>query len=345
MTRTICGTLLAILIPLGMGRSALSQAPRTATYETATLVVTGAEQQLGNGQWDSGTFTVSFGGHSETVSYGQFSTATAIAAGIAAKFSQDPISSLPHLCTLGICAKVRNATITFEITSPAVLSPLAVTVSSSSFGGVGSGWPTASSNSTSIVLSSSGSPAFVGSIVAFTAAVSPSSSTGYVTFLDGSSVLGTTPLSGGYASLDTAGLSAGLHSITAIYSGDDNDLSSTSAVLSESLQYPSTTVIMTSTNPSSSGQTISFTVTVMTGTGVMSSGSISIYDGNTIIGSGSLSGTASYALSTGILSVGMHTIYAVYNGSGDVSGSTSQSIQQNVRPSTTAPVAPYCPIH
>jgi hypothetical protein len=68
--------------------------------------------------------------------------------------------------------------------------------------------------------------------------VLPSAATGSVQFVDllngTQTVLGTVPVSGGTAVLPIA-LPSGLHSITAGYSGDANDTSSTSAALVETV--------------------------------------------------------------------------------------------------------------
>ncbi len=76
----------------------------------------------------------------------------------------------------------------------------------------------------------------LGQSVTFTAtlaAVSPGAgtSTGAVTFKDGSATLGTGTLSGGVATFSTASLSVGSHSITAVYGGDTNFTTSTSSSL------------------------------------------------------------------------------------------------------------------
>ena len=60
--------------------------------------------------------------------------------------------------------------------------------------------------------------------------------TGVVTFLDGSTVLGTKTLVGsGVASFSTSSLSVGSHAITASYAGDANSVASVSAVLTETV--------------------------------------------------------------------------------------------------------------
>lgn len=67
-------------------------------------------------------------------------------------------------------------------------------------------------------------PSTVGQTVIFTANVAPSTATGTVTFLDGTTAIGSGMLSGGKATLSTSGLSPRIHSITASYSGDANNL-------------------------------------------------------------------------------------------------------------------------
>jgi hypothetical protein len=90
------------------------------------------------------------------------------------------------------------------------------------------------------MLTSSLDPATVGQSVTFTANVVAAGSTvvptGVVTFLDGSTVLGTKRLVGsGVASFSTMGLSLGSHAITASYAGDAGSAASVSAVLTETV--------------------------------------------------------------------------------------------------------------
>jgi hypothetical protein len=85
-----------------------------------------------------------------------------------------------------------------------------------------------------VTLTSSANPAF-GTPVTFTAAVSPTSATGTVTFADGSTTLGTSTISNGAATYSIGTLTPGLHSITASYGGDTNDSGSTSSVLPQTI--------------------------------------------------------------------------------------------------------------
>jgi hypothetical protein len=97
---------------------------------------------------------------------------------------------------------------------------------------------TVSQTTSSTLLSVNINPATAGQAVAFTATVSPSTATGTIQFVDvlngTQTVLGTATVSGGTAVLSTA-LASGTNSITAVYSGDTNDTSSTSAPLVETV--------------------------------------------------------------------------------------------------------------
>ncbi len=88
---------------------------------------------------------------------------------------------------------------------------------------------------TSIALSSSPNPSAPGQAVTFSATITEGGATnptGTVTFRDGSTTLGTSTVTSsggvGKASFTTASLTAGSHPITASYSGDTNDQSSSS---------------------------------------------------------------------------------------------------------------------
>src|SRR5207249_5465091 len=89
----------------------------------------------------------------------------------------------------------------------------------------------------------SNNPSIVGTAVTFTASVtSPVTGTltGTVTFQDGASALGTGTLSGGTVTFTTSGLTAGTHSITAIYGGDANFTGSTSPALTQTSEEHAT---------------------------------------------------------------------------------------------------------
>jgi len=85
---------------------------------------------------------------------------------------------------------------------------------------------------TTTALSSSPNPSTYGEAVAFTAVVTSSAGTPpngeIVSFLKGTTVLGTGSLTGGSATFTTSTLKVGTNSIKAVYAGDANFSSSTS---------------------------------------------------------------------------------------------------------------------
>src|SRR5437868_9968905 len=86
---------------------------------------------------------------------------------------------------------------------------------------------------TSTTLTADVNPANSGARVNFTAFVTPATATGKVAFNDGRNQIGSATLNSGAASFSTSSLSPGSHSITAAYSGDAKDASSTSAPVTE----------------------------------------------------------------------------------------------------------------
>jgi hypothetical protein len=115
---------------------------------------------------------------------------------------------------------------------------------------------------------SSANPAIVGTSVSFTANVAATVRgitaipTGTVTFLDGSTSLGTATLSGGVATFKTTGLTVGTHSITAQYGGDSNFHSSTSKLLSEVVGKPDFSLSPSSASASiTAGASATFKIT------------------------------------------------------------------------------------
>lgn len=120
---------------------------------------------------------------------------------------------------------------------------------------------------TSISVSPSANPSVSGASVTFTATVasSESNATGTITFMDGSNALGTENLVGaGIATLTTTALSAGAHSITAVYSGDSNNLASTSTVLTQTVDSAAT-LTSPSTGATLAGPSVTFNWTSAAG--------------------------------------------------------------------------------
>ena len=87
---------------------------------------------------------------------------------------------------------------------------------------------------TTTIVTSSLNPSVVGQSVTFTATVTGTTPTGTVQFRDGVVNLGApVALAGNVAALTTSSLTAGTHSITAAYSGDADDATSTSPAISQ----------------------------------------------------------------------------------------------------------------
>jgi hypothetical protein len=104
---------------------------------------------------------------------------------------------------------------------------------------------TSSPTATTTSVQSSANPSTYGSTVTFTATISPAPTNGEtVTFMDGSTILGTGTLSSGQTTFTTTAsqLKVGTHSITAVYAGDGAFATSTSAVLSQTVNARSLTV-------------------------------------------------------------------------------------------------------
>ncbi len=103
---------------------------------------------------------------------------------------------------------------------------------------------------TTTLIASPSTPQY-GDPVTLTASVSPSVATGTISFYDGSILLGSSAVSSGTATLITSTLSAGTHSITAIYNGD--------VVYASSVSTPQTLTVAKKTAP---GGGAALTVTV-----------------------------------------------------------------------------------
>ena len=89
-----------------------------------------------------------------------------------------------------------------------------------------------------IQVTASANPVFVSNAVTFTAnlVAQPNTPTGSITFYEGTKAIGTVTASGGTATLTTSTLPVGDLAITAVYSGDNNFKSVTSANLEENIE-------------------------------------------------------------------------------------------------------------
>jgi hypothetical protein len=195
---------------------------------------------------------------------------------------------------------------------------------------------------TTISLTSTTSPSLFGQNVTFTATIGHAgagTATGTVTFMDGSTVLGTGTVNGsGVASFGTTALPAGMHSITAVYAGDSSFSGSTSSALGYRVNAAATSTAVSSVaNPSVFGQSVSISATVSVvapGAGT-AAGTVTFKDGTTVLGTATLNASGVATLNTAAPSVGSHSITATYAGNANTSASTSASLGQVVGQAST----------
>jgi hypothetical protein len=183
-------------------------------------------------------------------------------------------------------------------------------------------------NETATALSASLNSSTFGEAVTFTAAVSSEgvTPTGTVTFMSGSTTIGTGTLAGGVATLEYSKLGAGSHSITAVYGGDTASEGSTSPPLSQMVNQAATSTGATSSkNPSTEGESVTFTATVASGY-TTPAGTVTFTHGSAKLGAATLaSGQAKLAVTT--LPVGTNTVTATYNPSANFTGSSGSIVQ------------------
>jgi hypothetical protein len=197
-----------------------------------------------------------------------------------------------------------------------------------------------SRDNTQSSVASAQTTAVFGQAVTFTATVRPSSPgsgvpSGTVTFTDFGKVLATATLSGGKATANVGALAMGNHSIMASYSGDSNFLASSSLAYGETVVKGSTaTALQSAPNPSSFGSAVTLTAVV----GVVSpasgvpGGMVTFQEGTTILGSRSVASNGQATFSTASLSVGNHSISAIYGGDSHFTSSSDTAFTQTVSP-------------
>ncbi len=186
-----------------------------------------------------------------------------------------------------------------------------------------------------------------GESVTLTATVTPTRSasvspTGIVTFYDYETTpiatVGVSTVAGvTTATLHTSNLMAGLHSISAMYSGDPTFTSSSSAipVRVSVAETPTTVTLTSSTDSSVFGQGVIFTVTISSSASG-ETGTVQFDDNGSMIGSGTVSGGQA-TFQTSSLALGTHPITAVYEGDDDFVGSSStNNVNQTVTQASTS---------
>ncbi len=196
---------------------------------------------------------------------------------------------------------------------------------------------------TSTAITSLPNPAASGQTVTFAVDVSGSFSsgapTGSVTLSEGSTVLGTQPLTSSGAtasstSFSISTLSLGSHTITATYVPTGVFVASSASLNQVIAGQPTSTVLIASPNPADALSSVTLSATV-TSSGSVPSGSVTFFDGAIPLGSASLnpSGSAIYPASFG--SAGSHLLHATYAGNTTLNSSTSNTVTETVRINST----------
>lgn len=223
-----------------------------------------------------------------------------------------------------------------SVTSDSGNSPIAVDLSGNVL----------SVNPTSTTVTSSANPSGVGLAVTLTAHISNNNQgqiTGTVQFFDGTTAIGNAPQnvnsSSNTATLTTSFTTVGTHSITAVYSGDDQNAASTSLILKEIIEQATTLSLVSSANPDIEFTPITLTASLSVAGGTtVPSGSITFTNGSTPLGSPApINGNGVATFTVPPLAVGSYAITASYTGDANNFSSSSTITQViNLAPTSTS---------
>lgn len=185
-----------------------------------------------------------------------------------------------------------------------------------------------------VTLTSSVNPVILGNNTMLTATVSSpyGTPTGTVTFLDGSTVLGTATLnSSGVASITVSFSTGGTHPLTISYPGVGFFQAANSAVLNEIVQTFGTTLGLTSSvNPVGVGANTVLTATA-TSTSGTPTGTITFLDGATVLGTVPLNASGIATLTVSFSTPGTHPLTASYPATGAYQAATSNIVNEVVQ--------------
>lgn len=201
--------------------------------------------------------------------------------------------------------------------------------------------------STTTTLSASANTVPQGQSVTLTSRVLPSSEngtpTGTISFIYSGSVIAKATLQSGAASYtaSTSGLAPGSYTLTAKYSGDANDNSSTSSPLTVTITagLHATKTTLTA-NPQVVAPNGSVTLTAgvsRTSASGNPGGTVQFYSGSSLLGSATLAnGTAALSLSTSAYAPGSYSVVANYVGDSTDAASSSSPVTITIRAGVAA---------
>ena len=186
---------------------------------------------------------------------------------------------------------------------------------------------------TTTAVTSSLNPSSFGDSVTLTATVSQSAAGGTANFkVATTSIVGCSAqtVTAGVATCSVSSLAVASNSVTAVYSGDTNNATSTSSALAQVVnKASSTTSVSSQATPSAYGVSLTYTATVSPST---AAGNVAFTDGGV-----SISGCTAKVLASGSTTctvatstVGSHSIVATYAGNTSYLTSTSSTYSQSV---------------
>jgi hypothetical protein len=174
---------------------------------------------------------------------------------------------------------------------------------------------------------------FAGQSVTLTAAVLPGEARtslvdGRVTFLDGTTKLGSVMLStGGVATFTTDDLKAGDHDIRAVYHGSDIYNGSVSQRADQDVVKASTATVVTSSASEIEDETVVRLVATVASAhpgALVATGSVTFWSGDTKLGVGRIGPDGTASISTTAFGEGLHDVVAQY--AGDTRHAASESL-------------------
>ncbi|MDP9248696.1 MAG: Ig-like domain-containing protein, partial [Candidatus Dormibacteraeota bacterium] len=178
---------------------------------------------------------------------------------------------------------------------------------------------------------------------------------GTVTVVDGTTQLGSLPVSllvgpaaqgpvPDHLTLPVSSLAPGVHSLTAIYSGDGNLRGSTSTTWNQVVgeRVATATTLASAANPFLGGQKamLSAAVAPLTPASRQPSGSLTFRDGGSVLGKADLASGAG-TLAVSLIAAGSHDLTVAYSGDSDFQESTSAPLALQVLGMTAGPSATY----
>lgn len=187
-------------------------------------------------------------------------------------------------------------------------------------------------NPDSVTLASSVNPVATGVSTTLTATITftGTSPTGTISFYDGTTIIGTVPVSSAAASLQTSFTTAGTHNLTCTYSGDVNNAAATCNTVAEVVLNPANIAFTSSVNPANINQSTTLKATI-TSSGPTPTGTVKFYNGATLLCTVTLSG-GSATCPASFATPGSYTLTAVYSGDNNTPTETGTLTQTVVNP-------------